>query len=759
MRRTLLALLVGIMFPMPMFTAVFAGELVLVENGKSDYVIAVPQEDENRRVGRAAEALQKYLKEATGAELPIVTEDKVEGRAFYLGKTVKGEQAGVPYADLQDYTHCEMVSPNGNVFLAGLDDSCHVDGDLTDPDVQFHHDRAYLMQPKGFNLDIKDRSYREWRGTHKAVLSFLEDWCGIRFLLPGENGRFIPKVERLVVPDDLRKVTHLDFPYCYGRCYGDWDTTIALNHNEMPFYKNYGGHSFPVAVPKKIYGETHPEYYILKDGKRQPYFGPGGANHLCTSNPDVQELMLKEFGNQYDKGFRWIQIAPTDGQVECECEECKKMHPDKTERQWLLFRKLAEEIAVRWPDAHPVFLAYGYTRNPPKTFKTFPANTLIELCPWKHLDDEMKKWEEFQDLPKLVYIYFFGAYHSTIFSPVRTPRYIAEGLRTFKKHNIKGIFKCGWAVCLGLEGPECYVFSKLLEDTTRDENELLKEFCKCAYGKAAPQMEKFFTMLYSHLDTPDGQSIIDALETVPRNAALINKYAYRPYELKQMRNLLNSSIATAKDEDARVQARLKLVKREFDYLYNRCQFYRLDDAFSNFPCADLIKYIEDALKERDKILGTWFDDKGNMLHEPGFDWPFLEDTPKDIIYYGGREIIGPYPATFRKGVGPLKQSLKMATNPEDNQFLIQAINRKTPQEWAKGQNIHSMLSFGDANYPVMVAVAKHDDKLAVFAKCFFGKAKKPASMADWQKTALPLEEERFEFWVDDQGEGKRFCHF
>ena len=43
MRRTLLALLVGIMFPMPMFTAVFAGELVLVENGKSDYVIAVPQ--------------------------------------------------------------------------------------------------------------------------------------------------------------------------------------------------------------------------------------------------------------------------------------------------------------------------------------------------------------------------------------------------------------------------------------------------------------------------------------------------------------------------------------------------------------------------------------------------------------------------------------------------------------------------------------------------------------------------------------------
>ena len=759
MRLTTWLLTAGILLATLLIPSVNAADLVLIENGKSNYVIAIPQQDENRRAGRAAEALQKYLKESTGAELPIVTEDQVTGRAIYIGKTAKAEAAGVPFAELKDYTHCEMVSPDGDVFLAGLDDSCHLQG-VFNGEVQYHHDKEYLGQFSGLHTDIKDRSYKEWRGSHKAVLSFLEDWCGIRFLLPGENGRYIPQVTRLAIPGDLRKVTVPDFSYCYGRCYGDWDTTIALNHNDLPYYKNYGGHSFPVAVPRRLYAETHPEYFILKDGKRQPGFGPGGAGHLCTSNPEVQELMLKEFENQYNKGFRWIQIAPTDGQVECECEEYKKMHPDKSERQWLLFRKLAEEIAVRWPDAHPVFLSYGYTKNPPESFDAFPANTVVELCPWKNYETELQKWERFQGLTKLVYIYFFGDYHSLVFNPIRTPRYIAEGLRVFKKYNVKGIFKCGWAPCLGLLGPECYLFSKLLEDTSRDEKELLKEFYTCAYGKAAPQMERFFNFLYSNLDTPNGNSIIDELETRPRNPEFMIQYAYRPYQLSQMRHALYMAGHAAKDDDPRVKARIALVKREFDYVYNRAMLFRLDEAFSAFPCADLLKFIEDDLKERDKIVDAWYDDNGQMKHEPGFEWPFFCDVSKDYICYGGGGVIGSYPRNFRQGVAPLKRSLKLASNPDDNQFLIGHIPPNVdPVDWSKSQNTRFMLSLGNTEYPTYFNAAKFGDKLVVCAKCNFSKTTKPANLEEWQKTELPLEKERVEVWIDNLGDGKRFCHF
>ena len=754
MRLTTWLLTAGILLATLLIPSVNAADIVLIENGKSNYVIAIPQQDENRRAGRAAEALQKYLKESTGAELAIVTEDEVPGRAFYLGKTVKGEAAGVPYAELQDYTHCEMVSPAGDVFLAGLDDSCHIQGAME------HHDHEYLGQFRGFHPEVTDMSYKEWRGTHKAVLSFLEDWCGIRFLLPGENGRYIPQVNRLAIPADLHKVTALDLPYSYGRCYGDWDTTIALNQNDLPFYKNYGGHSFPVAVPKKLYGETHPEYYILKDGKRQPYFGPGGANHLCTSNPEVQELMLKEFERQYKRGYRWVQIAPTDGQVECECEECKKMHPVKEERQWILFRKLAEEIAVRWPDAHPVFLAYGYTKNPPTTFDSFPSNTVVELCIWNNIEEQLQKWDKFSDLEKIVYIYIFGSYHSLVFNPVRTPRYIAESLRSFKKHNVKGIFKCGWATCLGLEGPECYMYAKLQEDVTRDEKQLLKEFYTCAYGKGAAQMERFFNFLYSNLDTPAGHSIIEELETRPRNPEFMIQYANRPYQLQQMSHALYMATAAAKDDDPRVKARLALVKREFDFVYNRSMLYRLDEAFSAFPCPDLVNKIEEYLKKRDQILSSWFDKDGKMIHEPGFEWPFMCNEKKDVFYYGGGGTICPYPANFRKGVAPLKLSLKMDTTPADYRFLISdAGNQYQPVEWAKNVHPRALLSFGNPDYPTQVLVAKLKDKLMIFARRLFGKATKPANIEEWQNTALPLDKEQLEVWIDAQGESKRYCHF
>jgi hypothetical protein len=753
MRLSILLLTFFVLLHTPFLPALSAAELVLAENGQTPYVIAIPQQDENRRAARAAEALQRYLKEATGADFAIVTEDQVTGRAIYIGKTAKGEAAGVPYADLKDYTHCEMASEAGDVFLAGLDASPNLSGPLQ------HHDKEYLAMFHGLHPDIKDRSYKEWRGSHKAVLSFLEDWCGIRFLLPGDNGRFIPKVNRLAIPADLHKVTVPDFAYCYGRNYGDWDTTIALNHNDIPYYKNYGGHSFNVAVPAGRFAESHPEYFILKDGKRQPKYGPAGGNHLCVSNHEVQELMLEEFGRQYDCGFRWIQIAPTDGQVECECDECKKLHPDKSERQWLVFRKLAEQIAVRWPDAHPVFLAYGFTSKPPQAFDSFPDNTVVELCIWGQIEQRLQEWSRFQNLSKLVYIYFFGSYHATVFNPVRSPKYITENLRVFKKYNVTSIYKCGWAACLGLEGPTCYLFSKLLEDVSRDPQEILKEFYTCAYGKAASQMERFFSILYGRLDTPRGNSIIEELEARPRNPEFIILYANSIYGLGQMRNLLGSAIAAAKDEDPRVKARLALVKREFDFLHCRTILFKLDDAFSAFPCPDLVNLIEAELKKRDQLLAPWFDSNGKMLHEPGFEWPFLEDVTKDVLYYGGGQIIASFPRNFRHGVGPLKVGLKMATNPEDHQFPISDIRNLDPHAWTKRLADRWMLFLGGPDYPTRFIVAKAGDKLLIHAKCYFSKTTSPANKAEWQKTPLSLSEEQLEIWIDDRGEGKRFCHF
>ena len=63
------------------------------------------------------------------------------------------------------------------------------------------------------------------------------------------------------------------------------------------------------------------------NGKRTPAFGKEDyqRNHLCISNPEVQELMLKEMEKQFDLGYDWVQLSQTDGYRECECPKCKAL--------------------------------------------------------------------------------------------------------------------------------------------------------------------------------------------------------------------------------------------------------------------------------------------------------------------------------------------------------------------------------------------------------------------------------------------------
>lgn len=728
-------------------------ELVLIDNGKSDYVIAVPDgPDPRERVGKAAESLQSYLTEATGCKLPIMKESAVpKGKpAFWLGHTKKAVEAGIPFDKLVDWVHCKKAVGK-DIFLAGLDASGNISGPME------YHDREYLGQLNGLNLQEKDRSYKEWRGTHKAVLSFLQNEAGVRFLLPGPNGRYVPKIQKLTVPADLNYLGAARFQYSYGRCYGDRDTTIALNHNDIPYYKNYGGHSFPVAVPRHLYGKTHPEYYVMVKGVRRPDYGPGGANHLCVSNPEVQELMMAELEKKYKMGYRWIQVAQTDGLVPCECEECRKLGKGDTgELLWIVYRKIAVEMKKRHPDLKLVFLSYGDTKKPPKTFTDFPDNVIIEYCIWSDFDKKFKEWENFAKVPKVTYIYFWGSYNALIFSPCRSLDYLAKNLRIMADNNVLGIFKCGWGTALGLEGPAYYVFSQLLNDPSQDPKVILNDFCRAAYGKSANLMERFFNSLYGSLDTAAGHPVIDELETRPRNPEQLHNFVYRPGLIKYLDHLLWLSLNT--DRDPKVQARLKLVKREFDYLKARVTLYSLMDSFRLTNAPALIPVIEKELKTRDALVDSWYDAKGKMKHEPGFEWPFLEDRPKNIILYGGLEVINPFPAELSKGIEPLKKALNMTTKPEDFKVLAAKIPNEAALKTFFATMGRNPASFGGNPVTTLFKAATDKDNLYLFVECNLDKYS-DAYFDAWVKSPLCRDNESLEIYLDVNGDRKKFHHF
>ncbi|OQA79771.1 MAG: hypothetical protein BWY31_04157 [Lentisphaerae bacterium ADurb.Bin242] len=158
--------------------------LAVAINGTSPYQIVIPDNDPGTISMKAAKLLQRILKESTGAELPVVCESKAGNQpSFFIGNTKKAAAEGIGPEKLQEHEYLKKVSGQ-NVFLAGVNSETEVRG---------------------------KKAYRQ--GDYKAVCSFLEDELGVRFLLPGKEGEFIPKHSSFTVPAGLNQKHTPPFQY------------------------------------------------------------------------------------------------------------------------------------------------------------------------------------------------------------------------------------------------------------------------------------------------------------------------------------------------------------------------------------------------------------------------------------------------------------------------------------------------------------------------------------------------------------------
>ena len=736
-------------------------KIELINNGKSQYSIVIPKNDPQHRVRKAAELLRSILAESTDCQLPIVKEGNTFSRKFhiYLGKTQAAQKAGLPLAKLKDWTFCKHVIGK-NIYLLGDDASVKFSGGLS------HHDRQYLLKlhDQRLNKNVKSRSYKGFMGTYKAVSSFLEKQVGVRFLLPGPNGLHVPKYKQLEVDANISFLGSARFPFCYGRSYGD--ITIQNNHNEIPYYRNYGGHSFPAAVPASKYGKKHPEYFVLVNGKRRPKYGPGGGSHLCISNPDVQELIMQELERQFKQGFKWVQIGQTDGCVYCQCDKCKALAKESYgEALWLVYREIAKEMKKRCPGLKIVFLAYADTKYPPKTFSEFPDNVVVEMCSfdWPGM---FKKWDRIK-VPKMVYIYNWGYYHSTIFSPKRSLAFLAKQLRLFEKNDVVGIYKCGWGEALGLDGPAYYVYSKLLFDPYADYKKIANDFYRAAYGKAYAPMKKFFDALYKRLDFKDGTSVITLLDVQPRNPQEQISYIFQPGLILYMDKLLNHSLRI--DKNPKVQARLKLVKREFDYLKHLIKIYAYYNAYKMSDSKQAVELLTRELDKRDKMINSWYDRHGKMKQEAGFNWPFFYNLPKKIIRDGGGVVCSPFPGLLRR-MPKIKKSVDLtdsieAKTPEKKALtvnkdkLVKAVYLNSPQAVADFRNNgNNMCAFGNVDEKTYFKVAYDKNNIYFAFKSEFPSIQK-AIFRVIGPDGPYKSRECIEVFLDPTGTDRKYYHF
>ena len=367
------------------------------------------------------------------------------------------------------------------------------------------------------------------RGVLYAVYQFLEELVGIRFLTAEHT--HIPDASALKIPcGSYTYAPPFSFRWSYYRENSENPAFAAKRKvNTVTDAENLGGktqqqlinHSFHALVPYGTYGENHPEYYALVDGKRDTNTH-GGGPQLCVTNLEVIEVAAETAIQQLtDRPEATnISVSQADTAAYCRCETCEVLNAaeDSPMGSHLTFvNAVAERIEKAHPHVKVGTLAYWYTRKPPKTVTPRPNVQIqlcsIECCTFHAIDNpdceqnrafcqDTNAWGKICDD---IWIWNYNTNFRSYDLPFPNLRSIAPNVRYFLRNNAKGVFM--QANGNGLTGEfsdlRNYLISHLIWDPHLDADALLNEFVNLHYEAAAPAILEYITFLHDNVESRD----------------------------------------------------------------------------------------------------------------------------------------------------------------------------------------------------------------------------------------------------------------
>lgn len=321
----------------------------IVADGRSEYTIVVAS-DASAPEQTAAKELQGYVKQSTGAVLPIVSPATAgKGPHLVIGPC-EAFRIACPDVDLSALKHDGIVlrTVGRNLYLAG-------------------------GQP---------------RGTLYAVYTFLEDTVGVRWWSSTEKS--VPNRPTLKLPN--LNVVYVPKLRCREAFYRDaFEGVYAARSRCNGHFENvppeYGGHytllgwchTFYQLLPPEKYFAQHPDWYSLINGKRRT-----DDAQLCLTNPEMRAELVKQ-------AMAWIKRDPQAGMISitqndwggpCQCQNCQAIVDREGSQSGPILHfvnRVAEEIERHYPDFLVETLAYSYTRKPPASVRP-RRNVVVRLC-------------------------------------------------------------------------------------------------------------------------------------------------------------------------------------------------------------------------------------------------------------------------------------------------------------------------------------------------------------------------------------------
>ena len=458
-----------------------AGEiLTLAESGTSGYTIIIP-DAADAPVAKAAEQLQYWLKEMTGATLPILAESadvNAKSGIISVGRTTLLEKSFSEMAARKlENGGWGIASDASNLFLWG---------------------------------DDKDR------GTANAVFAFLEEDLGCRWYT--KDHAYIPQTTTLKTAPVQRTYSpslKLRDPFCWSSWNWRWSLHNRTNAPDARVPEEYGGrvdygdlfvHTFDSLIPPGKYFDEHPEYFMLDEK------GQRSKQQLCLTNPDVTKLIIEQVHQSLAKHphAEIVSVSKNDVVKVCACDTCKAV--DEAEGSNMgamlnLVNSVAASVKDQYPHVQVDTLAYMETIGLPKTAR--PAeNVIIRLCndsvgswvkPFTPAEDckfaeLMKNWSAVHNN---IYIWDYIVNFSHYMAPMPNMEVIAQNIRFFVEHNAKGVMTQG-----NYQGPgadrelmRSWVIAKLMLYPSLDVKALMDDFIWGHYGKAAEPIAKYNALL------------------------------------------------------------------------------------------------------------------------------------------------------------------------------------------------------------------------------------------------------------------------
>ncbi len=207
-------------------------KIIIGENGKTNYSIYI-NPSASKSLKAAAADLKLYINKASGISIPLVSGKEIPaGNFISVGNTRALKPLGLKLSGIHS-DGFRIITKGNNVFIFGND------------------------TPDG----IVNASGGRSNGTANGVYTFLENYLGIRWLMPGEVGEYIPKTNIVAVPH-IEVLESSPFLYRHephignGELPEQWANRLKLAKVSFPQYN----HAWEKTIFASLYDE-HPTWF------------------------------------------------------------------------------------------------------------------------------------------------------------------------------------------------------------------------------------------------------------------------------------------------------------------------------------------------------------------------------------------------------------------------------------------------------------------------------------------------------------------